>query len=741
MPRIPIFKRGLSEEGVGPPQLVRYTPRIVLKDIASGVDNLRHDVYLSPRFVEQMRLQFARLIARHGNVESVLTPESGAGAGVNYGTFRPPATSATRKSEPAELKALLTQLHISGLNRAKAANNISVDLLARLAIIKFLRAELVAQFAQVLERCRMKMKAFEGLRQQTGLELREKVAAFQVGKKTVLRRAGQELFHTLQEIEKETIARMRRSFFGNDTTNDYRLFLHRMIFTEDARDDYLNAEHYVMFGNWDRDADRFPHIREIACSFLHSLDLGPEAEDLAIVDSWLNAPENADVLVAGGSPDVSTGAGRVQEGRLAFWVELLEGAKVLEAIIASYEVVPLLPEYSPRINAQQLKSGLISRSEYGRVLKLIQEHGRLSTDSFQAAVNRVTNCRGSERAKVAGRFLRDFFRYHRDLRRLDALNAALDSVNLIGNEKTRELSAVNGTLYEFVLPEEERRVEEKVLHHVILKADIRDSTRLTRSLLERGLNPASYFSLNFFDPVYKLLPKYGATKVFLEGDAMILAILEKEGQSGLAVSRACVLAREMLEIVNGYNHLLGRSGLPALELGIGISFQDSAPLYLMDGDQRIMISDALNESDRLSSCNKRARKVVEPLQSKFNVYSFQMVRDVDAGDNADEFLLTYNLNGIRISEAAFKKMKQEISLQECRLDLPSLWSNEEYRLFSGLVPVGNDIFRKIIVRESHIPEVDPRSSAFRGWTDRSYYEVCSNPSIYSMLEEEASAGT
>src|SRR5206468_11545603 len=179
------------------------------------------------------------------------------------------------------------------------------------------------------------------------------------------------------------------------------------------------------------------------------------------------------------------------------------------------------------------------------------------------------------------------------------------------------LSAMNGTLYEFMLPQERKLDEDKILRHVIVKADVRDSSRLTRSLLERRMNPASYFSLNFYDPVNKLLPKYGAEKVFLEGDAIILALLEREGEAGLAVSRACVLAREIVEIVRGYNELLQRSGLPGLELGIGISFQDSAPMYLMDGEQQIMISDALNESDRLSSCNRRVRKVIERMQSPF----------------------------------------------------------------------------------------------------------------------------
>src|SRR5207248_7551647 len=156
------------------------------------------------------------------------------------------------------------------------------------------------------------------------------------------------------------------------------------------------------------------------------------------------------------------------------------------------------------------------------------------------------------------------------LRRLETLNSALDSVNLIGNEKLRELSAVNDTLYEFLLPQEQKPSEQKTLDHVVIKADIRDSTRLTRLLMERGLNPAAYFSLNFYDPVNKLLAKYGATKVFLEGDAIILALLEREGEGAFSVSRACVLAREMVQIVRAYNEESQKAGLPTLELGVGI---------------------------------------------------------------------------------------------------------------------------------------------------------------------------
>jgi hypothetical protein len=740
MPRIPIFSFGQAAPEAALPRLNGYTPLLSLEGLQLGVDNLRHDVHLSPKFVAQTRTQISRLIVRHGDVEGLLAAEApqprqgGHFIGSNTG----PKSNA--KPVGSELKPLLADVHSAALNRAKAEGNPSLDVLARVAIIKFLRIELGSQFAQILERCRMTLKSYEGMRAQKALEYRERVAAFQVAKKVILRKTGQELFRTLREIEKETLARTRRSLFGSSNDEQYKLFLNPLIFTADGCDAYVNAEEYVMLGNFDRDPDRFTNVRRIAYEFLQSLNLGLEADPERAINAWLNVPENAQELIGSGTPDDSTPEERAQKTRLTAWLALLDREKLMEYVVASYEAVPLLAEYSPRINAQQLKNALISREERTRVEKLILEQGKVSRDSLQAAVQRVAGCKGTERGRIAARFLRDFMRYHRDLRNLEALRSAMDNVNLIANEKMRQLSSMNGTLYEFPLPEEQKPSEEKVLRHVIIKADVRDSSRLTRSLLERGMNPASYFSLNFYDPVNKLLSKYGASKVFLEGDAIILAILEREGEPGLAVCRASVLAREIIEIVRGYNQLLERAGLPGIELGVGISYQDSAPMYLMDGEQRIVISDALNESDRLSSCSKRVRKSMKTMETPFNVYAFQTVSDADVEDSPDDFILKYNLNGIRISEAAFQRLKQEISLELSPLDFPKAWEGEEFHLWSGLVPVGNDIFRKIVVRGSRMPQIDPHSFSVQLWTERWYYEVCSNPAIDAKLEGKAAAG-
>src|SRR5438046_8959762 len=155
------------------------------------------------------------------------------------------------------------------------------------------------------------------------------------------------------------------------------------------------------------------------------------------------------------------------------WADLVDRDELMEYAIASYVVAPVRSEYSPRVNPQQLKHALISRRERERVEKLIEEHGKLSCESLYSAMARVAGCRSAERSKVAGRFLRDFMRYHRDLRRLEALNGALDSVNLVGNQEIRDLSAMNGTLYEFMLPQERKLDDDKILRHVIVRADVR----------------------------------------------------------------------------------------------------------------------------------------------------------------------------------------------------------------------------------------------------------------------------
>jgi hypothetical protein len=45
-----------------------------------------------------------------------------------------------------------------------------------------------------------------------------------------------------------------------------------------------------------------------------------------------------------------------------------------------------------------------------------------------------------------------------------------------------------------------------------------------------------------------------------------------------------------------------------------------------------------------------------------------------------------------------------------------------------------------VVRESRIPRIDPTDFAVKGWTERPYYEICTDPAIYAALEKKKGAG-
>jgi class 3 adenylate cyclase len=292
---------------------------------------------------------------------------------------------------------------------------------------------------------------------------------------------------------------------------------------------------------------------------------------------------------------------------------------------------------------------------------------------------------------------------------------------------------MNRTLYEFLLPEEARPAEDRILSHTIIKADVRGSTKMTQDLLSRGLNPASHFSLNLHEPVKKLLDRYAAKKVFIEGDAVILAIFETDSNRAYAraVAKACILSRQILAVCNSYNDRAASTDLPGLELGIGVAFQGSAPTYWVDGDSRIMISKALNLSDRLSGCAKIAKRLMTAQKTHFSVFQFLTAMKGASAEELDEFLVRFNMNGIELNEEGFQKLSEEISLDsiETKLDMP--WGKENVTLHYGEVPLGDSV-ELLVLRKGMARELLPDGKIGIA-SSHPYYEVCTSAALYDLV--------
>jgi hypothetical protein len=734
MSPLPFFGRGRFREMASQFAMASYEPELTLQGLMAGVDNIHPDVYLSEKFVSIARGHLKNLIEQIGNVQQLArVHDTNPFGGSPYGRahVKDDALHLEPIDYPAEFKQAIGGLQLAALRRARDVGDINLDLLLRVALLKFLRTELHQQFNLVLELCREKLKQ----RDDHNLERQQMVARdrflkFQVNKRQVLRRVADDLLSTMADVEREAVVSTRQSLFGTREAAGYEVLTNRLIFPDSISDPFLRAEHYALFGSFDRDPDLFERMVTLAKSFYQELGL---ATSDGQAEALLRVPENAKSLMFSGLAD-ETPRGRAQRSITSAWVTALEDANVMDYVVAAYEVVPILPDYGQAVSPQQLKCALLQKTEQKRVEEILESLDRRPVDKLHQAAQRVRAAGNSERMRYAARYLIDISRFYRDVCKVRVLETALESINLLNNARLRELSEINGTLYEYRLPEEEKPAGLRVNDHVVLKADVRDSSLLTRSMLERGLNPASFFSLNFFEPVNKLLPRYGAEKVFIEGDAIILAMLENEGQHGFAVARTCVMAQEMLNIVSAYNKASTESGLPPLEIGIGIAYQASSPVYLMDGANRIMISAALNLSDRLSACHKRARREMRDTRSFFNVFVFQLADEESVAGAIEDFLLNYNVGGIHLPRAAFEKLRDEISLDEFDAELTMPWGSDHVHFYRGLVPVSPGVFHPILIREGRAAQVEVREFNFIRWADHVYYEVCTNPDLLERME-------
>ncbi len=801
--------------------LQSYVADVQLNSLAVGVDNIHYDVFLSPRFVELSRRFIVDSIRQTARLAQFF--------GADAKTFRSPEAATFRK--------LLSELLQATLTRAKAENNIELDLLFRVAILRFLTGEITSQFGEQMLECKERLRARGALfeRSEQSHVLHARLAEVQADRRNVLRQVGQQIHLILCDLEDTVLGKLRRALFGDDFLASYELLKNRLLFVENGKDDFLFLEQYVLLGSFVRDHDRFDNIDSLLIEFLgdfvlageqgrevndaykaydeladkglaagaelarleeeregllrkldgkgdllsrfakrkdpaelraaladverrhHHLQqkleaLSPQIEDVkrradsvtshyhTRLGDYLNEPSNArrlfDAKWTGGGKEQD---GAIRERLLEEWIARLQQRDLLTGVLAAYEMRRIYGDYCPPVHLQQLKKALINRDEMKRVEDILRQFParRLSAGKIEDLAKALQRWPQEKVRDAAIRFAEDFMRLRRDTRNYERLTALMERVNLVRVERTRELSRINNSLYELLLAEEAGPTEDRVLSHVIIKADVRGSTRITHELLGRGLNPASYFSMNLHEPVKKILERFGAAKVFIEGDAIILSILETQSNRAhqRAVARACVLAQQILTVANAYNARVtaAAENLPRLELGVGVAYQDSAPAYWSDGESRIMISKALNLSDRLSGCSKAARRMLPENPSPFHLFLFQTVAEVADEEEAEEFMIRYNLNGVQLNEDGFKKLQTEISLTPSEVECQLPWGPERVTMYAGEILIG-EVFEHIIVRKGVVRQLT--GGKIGEPAPHSYYEVCTGSKVAQLLEKQ-----
>jgi hypothetical protein len=744
--------------------LKRYFIDYSLNRLVFGVDNIHFDVYISPQACKALKRTAYLLMIKHSRSEHFFSDYK----------------RELCEIEKDTLRRVCTDVLLDGIGRAKVAGEVQIDLLAQAALAKMFLEEIKNQYKKILAYFEPLVRIYQLSQQHDHNEvfrIKDKIADIKLHQNRILRLVGEELFALLADIQSRNLRNMRETHFHPQDILPDNFFINPILHTENHADDLFLIEEYVLLGQRSEDPDNYESVKLIINELLGKTDLvqnntqdihptgikeskEKKAEsffdaEVSIFDLWIMDEGNFDRML--NCFDAQEQYERAKEAKefedvlrklqeqiktrqklLNLFYRKFKKARLLRQIVAAFEMKSVYGNYCPPMLPRQIREFLVdfwARKSITRQLKRRKSvQGKLfSLAPLQQTLQRINRITPEEKKRHLLMFLKQISRYSRDLCNCRILRDAMDAINLATEEKIILLSRGNRSLFEFLLQDEHGKEEKPVSHHVILKADIRGSMDINSTMRTRGLNPASYFSLNFFDPISAILAEYDAAKVFIEGDAIILSIFEKKDfpQNCYTVARACGMAIRILQIVQRYNVKNKENNLPILELGIGISASAGPPAYLFDGDSRIMISPAINQADRLSSCDKKLRKRLKNKNPLFNLFVFKNDAEEETEDTADEFYLRFNVNGIELSVDGFNKLAKEIKLKKISYAADK---NEKVKLYTGKVPTVNGNYQNLAIREAIIYELNAETMDVTAETARKYYEVCTSQEIYDFID-------
>src|ERR1035437_4725984 len=276
-----------------------YVAELSLGTLAVGVDNIHHDVFLSPKFVELTEAYLLEFIRQSANLAFLSQTDrrktDRSQTDRRQTQRRASDRQAARPPEAAVWKRHLADLLHAGLEHAKHEKNIEIDLLLRVALLKFLTQEISTQFANLMlegkEWFRSRGEHFEQTEQAHVIKAR--LAELQANRRKMFRHAGHPGFSELGEIEENGLASSRKALWGDEIGGAYDVLNNRLVFVDAGKDDALFLEQYVLLGNYPRDQDRFETFDALLLDFLtESVLAGDQGSDLG--EAWRTHQELAD---------------------------------------------------------------------------------------------------------------------------------------------------------------------------------------------------------------------------------------------------------------------------------------------------------------------------------------------------------------------------------------------------------------------------------------------------------------
>ena len=732
--------------------------------LAKGIDNYHVDVMLSENFVQRSQQLIEQVV---GNVV--------VGAKVTSSNL----TNSFRKSY---VDMLSTTLHRSKTDLQPAQISI-----LQFAVIKFLLLEIRKQLISVGQRVEETVARQQYSGSRDLLTSQARLFWLRQHHDEFLYKINRFIFRSLQRDEVNQLRSLRKEQLQGVFNEAVSVMFNPQLSAASPMSPRLLMECYTLWpvANLSKASEAFEtacreHFPQLAVESLRRFDrfdpiesevfddlgglfavqslLGPAANQrnsLRETFSWLEQPGNIRLLFDGRLHQKTAKEIRANLGVIAGWrfnrdvKKLLKIALVLRQAFASdAEFRVMLASYQLRDSWSELDNELIEIEQACKYIAgvdvkkiALRVSGR---DKGAVQLLKRLDLLARENARqfkegaheVVLRALTDYCRYRLHLRYYQLAHRIFNRLHVITDAGQARLSKAGDHLYELLGNAEALKVnavEATIVHHTILKADVRGSTTVTRELVRQELNPAAYFSTRFFEPINHLLSIYGAVKVFIEGDAVILAIYEYNTtpEQWYSVARACGIARDILEIVGSKNARSKQTGLPMLEIGVGIDYSEDKPMFLFDDTRPIMISSAIGAADRMSSCSWKLRESFD--RGLFNVEVLEISAQDRKSDEKGQLNIRYNVNGVLLSNKSFAKLQSEITLQRLRVKL----GEGVHTMFVGKFPDITGKIRDLVIREGEVRLWENDAPLPESSSGEVFYEVLPHSKIASQVLEFA----
>ena len=377
--------------------------------------------------------------------------------------------------------------------KPKLLLEVQIDFLAQIAMVKLFLEEIKSQYKMMVAQIEPLVKIYQlsAKHDQSDVFLiKEKLSKTKLHYNQIIRLVGKELFELLADVNIRKLREMRETHFLPRDILPSHYFANPLFHTNNPNDDFFLIEEYVLMGQRSEDIDNYKSVKLTIYELLSQIDLTSECyrddhEDASerklqevngisdagnyVFDSLIMNPGNIDRMFDYfDSQEQYEKAKKLKEAEdileklkkrietqkclLNLFYRKFKKSHLIRLVVADFGMKPLYEKYCPPMSPRQIREFLVDFWERISMRKQQKRFKSIYGDEFSLEpllqiVKRINGTTTKEKMQYLIMFLKIFSKYHRDMYNFHIVKEAMDSINLITEEKIVLLSRENHSLF------------------------------------------------------------------------------------------------------------------------------------------------------------------------------------------------------------------------------------------------------------------------------------------------------